>query len=64
MRNFVLTVLSLFVFLTPALAQTDRATLTGAVNDPRGAVVRGANGSTPPHLLNRQVERGQLQPYQ
>jgi hypothetical protein len=43
MRNLVLTVLSFFVFLSPALAQTDRATLTGTVTDPRGAVVRGAS---------------------
>jgi hypothetical protein len=43
MRNLVLTVLSLFLLLSPALAQTDRATLTGTVTDPRGAVVRGAS---------------------
>jgi hypothetical protein len=40
MRNLVLTILSLFVFLSPALAQTDRATLTGTVTD-RGVQLCG-----------------------
>lgn len=43
MRNSLLTVLSLFLSLSSAFAQTDHATLTGTVTDPRGAVVRGAS---------------------
>lgn len=42
MRKIVLPVFSFLLCLSPAFAQTDRATLTGTVTDAQGAVVRGA----------------------
>src|ERR1700744_5095247 len=42
MRNLALTIASLLICLSPAVAQTDRATLTGTVTDGQGATVRGA----------------------
>src|SRR5438128_1169790 len=42
MRNLVLTIVTLLLCLPPAVAQTDRATITGTVTDTQGASVRGA----------------------
>ena len=42
MRNFAFTIMSLLICLYPAVAQTDRATLTGSVTDASGSAISGA----------------------
>ncbi|SDF39421.1 TonB-dependent receptor [Terriglobus roseus] len=42
MRNLAITGFSFLICLSPAMAQTDRATLTGTVTDAQGSSVRGA----------------------
>ena len=41
MRSVALLLLSTALFLAPAVAQSDRGTITGTISDPAGAVIAG-----------------------